>query len=288
MPRVSLGGRVLSALIRHKFHQTPLSRTLRRTPGVNFLAQRWWLSSQKSALRTALTSLDAPLHPRTGDPRSTPDIPALLEIAKRDPLTVDRGDEFSAAMATWCNTSKFHCHGYQDVYSRILSHLRMASLRILEVGIGVNDPQAPSGMGIHHQPGASLVGWAHYFTGAQVHGADIDRRVLIDTSLYTTHWVDQRDVLSLSALALEVGSPIDVIVDDGLHTPEANGLTIMALLPYLAPEGVFVVEDILPEWDHLWNEAQHWIRREYGLAFYPGAALRGNLGAGLAVLWRNQ
>lgn len=279
---------MLSARIRHKFHQTPLSRALRRTPGINFVAKRWWMSSQRSALKSALGSLEAPRHPETGAALSTPDIPTVSEIVQGDPTTRRLGDEFRAAMATWCDTSKFHSFGYQDVYARALSHLKTASPRVLEVGIGVNDPQSPSGMGIWHKPGASLVGWAKYFSGAEVHGADIDRRVLIDTSLYTTHWVDQRDANSLQSLVAAVDSHLDLVVDDGLHTPEANGWTINALLPHLARNGVFIVEDILPEYDHLWHEAQKWIRPEYGMVFYPGSVLRGLRNGGLVLLWRRQ
>lgn len=276
---------MLSGWLRHHLHQTPLSRSLRRIPGVSTLAGRWWLISQSSALSAALSSLGRPVWEATG---SLPelDLPALAQVAERDPKTVDLGDAFSAEMGSWCNTSKFQTLGYQDVYARVVAHLRSVSPRVLEVGIGVNDPTSPSGMEATHRPGASLIGWFHYFPGSEVHGADIDRRVLIDTDEYTTHWVDQRDEQSLRNLASTIGAPIDLIVDDGLHTPEANGLTIMALLPYLAPHGVFVVEDILPEYDALWLRADSWLPPDYGMAFYPGNMLRGERDEGLAVIWR--
>lgn len=276
---------MLSGWLRHNLHQTRLSRTLRRIPGVGALAERWWLISQGSALKQAMSSLGRPVLEAPGFLPEV-DLPALAEVAEHDPKTVDLGDAFSAEMGTWCNTSKFQTLGYQDVYARVVAHLRSLSPRVLEVGIGVNDPTSPSGMEATHRPGASLIGWFHYFHGSEVHGADIDRRVLIDTDEYTTHWVDQRDEQSLRNLASAIGAPIDLIVDDGLHTPEANGLTVMALLPYLAPQGVFIVEDILPEYDALWLRADRWLPPDYGIAFYPGNALRGDRDEGLAVLWR--
>ena len=276
---------MLSEWLRHHLHQTSLSRSLRRTPGASTLAERWWLISQSSALKSALSSLGPPVWEASGflvelDP------PALAQVFKRDPKIVDLGEAFSFEMGTWCNTSKFQTLGYQDVYAPVVAHLRSISPRVLEVGIGVNDPTSPSGMEASHRPGASLTGWFHYFPGSEVHGADIDRRVLIDTDEYTTHWVDQRDEQSLRNLAGTIGAPIDLIVDDGLHTPEANGLTIMALLPYLAPHGVFVVEDILSKYDSLWLQADSWLPTDYGVVFYPGNVLRGERDEGLAVLWR--
>jgi len=276
---------MLSEWLRHHLHQTPLSRSLRRIPGVSALAEHWWVVSQSSALKAAFSSLGRPVWDASGFLAEL-DLPALAQIAERDPKTVELGDAFSADMGTWCNTSKFETLGYQDVYARVIAHLRSVSPRVLEVGIGVNDPTSPSGMEATHRPGASLIGWFHYFPGSEVHGADIDRRVLTDTDEFTTHWVDQRDEQSLSNLASTIGAPIDLIVDDGLHTPEANGLTIMALLPYLALRGVFVVEDVLPEYDALWSRADSWLPPDYGMAFYPGSVLRGERDEGLAVLWR--
>lgn len=254
-------------------------------PGVNAVAMRWWIASQESAFQAALESVSAPKTP--WDPARHPvDVPSLSEVADRSLQTVTSGDEFAADMATWCSTSKFRDLGYQDVYARVVAHLKVARPRILEVGIGVNDPNAPSGMEEGHRPGASLVGWANYFPGAEVHGADIDRRVLVDTDFYSTHWVDQPDATALRALGNAVGTPLHLVVDDGLHTAEANGLTAAALLPLLAPDGVLVIEDILPEYDAMWDRASSWLRPEYQLAFFPGKAMRGGRGEGLAVFWR--
>jgi len=278
---------MLSVWVRHHLHQTPVSRGLRRVPGARALAERWWLFSQGSALKSALSSIKPPIGVESDMQREI-DLPTILEIEAREPTTVEQGDAFSSSMSVWCDTSKFQSLGYQDVYARVVSHLVDASPRVLEVGIGVNDPSSPSGMEPSHQPGASLVGWARFFPGSEVHGADIDRRVLIDTDLYSTHWVDQRDGESLASLVRTVGAPMDLVVDDGLHTPEANGLTVAELLPYLSRQGILVVEDILPEYDVLWSQAYRWLPPHYGVLFYPGKILRGDRDEGVAVFWRHQ
>jgi hypothetical protein len=245
----------------------------------------WWLSSQAKAFESAFRGVSAPVTPF--DHSRVPfDVPTVEEIRGHDARTVALGEAFSAEMAQWCSTSKFQTLGYQDVYGRVLSHLRASTPRVLEVGIGVNDPSSPSGMQASHRPGASLVGWANYFPGGDIHGADVDRRVLVDTATYRTHFVDQRDPRALSALAVEVGEPLDLVIDDGLHTAEANALTVAALLPLLSSQGVLVVEDILEEYDPLWHGLSSWLRREYRLTFFSNKDLRSTRDGGIAVFWR--
>lgn len=271
----------------HHLHQSTFSRWVKTLPVAGAVAERWWMREQSEAFREAFRGLKAPLSPfGTGD--AAVDVPSVLEVRDRDSRTVAQGDAFSSEMGQWCSTTKFATLGYQDVYGRVLAHLRGTSPRVLEVGIGVNDPTAASGMEATHRPGASLVGWSHYFGQAEVHGADIDRRVLIDTDRYVTHYVDQRDRDAISALAAEVGAPLDVIVDDGLHTAEANALTVVGLLPLLSPRGVLVVEDVLPQYDRLWIDLEKSLHPAYSLTYFPGGVMRSDRGEGLAVFTRVQ
>ena len=156
-------------------------------------------------------------------------------------------------------------------------------IRLLEVGIGVNDPRAPSGMASTHVPGASLTAWSRYFEDCEAHGADIDPRVLIDTDKYRTHLVDQRSEESLRQLADTIGAPLDLVVDDGLHTPEANARTVAALLPSISRDGVMVVEDIHEEFGFLWRELSARLRDEDQLTYYPATVLRQDRAPGSEV-----
>jgi hypothetical protein len=47
----------------------------------------------------------------------------------------------------------------------------------------------------------------------------------------------------------------ELIIDDGLHLPHANFNTLNALLPLLADDGIFVVEDINTEHRDFWHIA---------------------------------
>lgn len=276
---------MISRFLMHSTHQTWVSRSLRRVPGVASVASAWWLNRQSDSLKW---SIEAIRGPRFGNGRmqESPDIPSLVDVEERDRRTVEMGQAFSLDMEQWCQTSKFRSLGYHDVYARCVQHMRSSSIRILEIGIGVNDPSAASGMSVDHFPGASLRGWANYFPDAEVFGADVDRRVLGDNPDYTAFWVDQRDKQSLQKLAEVVGGPLDLVVDDGLHTAEANGNTLEALLPLLAPAGVMVIEDILPEYNDLWTRVPMWLRPEYEMRFFPGEILRSDRPEGMAVFWR--
>lgn len=56
----------------------------------------------------------------------------------------------------------------KDVYGHALKHLKDARPRILEIGIGINDPSVAYGMDPGHIPGSSLIGWSNYFPGSEV------------------------------------------------------------------------------------------------------------------------
>ena len=280
-----------------RFHQTRLSGFVKRAPGISAVAQRWWIREQTKYFREALSTLGPPLDSAPTEAGSSQVlIPSLTDARNKLPEYVAAGEAFSDAMSEWCSTSKFisisrepESLGYQDVYAPILSHLTDCGARVLEIGIGVNDPHARSGMSYDHQPGASLRGWSYYLKGSEVHGADIDRRVLVDTDRYTTHYVDQLDVPSIRALAQEVGAPLDLIVDDGLHTPEANANVMTVLLPSLSPIGVMVVEDILPEYDPIWESLGGLLPSAYRCDFFPSRVLRQyrETGGGIAVITRS-
>ena len=176
-----------------RFHQTGLSRWVRTSNLTRVPSELWWERHQTRRLFEALG--DLPRQSPAETPKTNrPEIPSRRQVCEKMPGLVLAGEAFSEEMAQYCDTSKFQsithhlgsC-GYQDVYATVLKNLRHAKPRILEIGIGVNDPSAVSGMGAGHSPGASLLGWVGYFPGAEIHGADVDRRCLVDTTEYKTH-----------------------------------------------------------------------------------------------------
>ena len=131
-------------------------------------------------------------------------------------------------------------HTYTTVYARLLGHRISEPLRIFELGIGTNTLGVASGMGVHGMPGASLRGWRDLFAQAEIHGADIDRRILFTDNRIQTHYCDQRDAEAIHSMwaQRELQMPFDVIVDDGLHVFDANLSFLTGSLEHVRPGGL--------------------------------------------------
>lgn len=147
-------------------------------------------------------------------------------------------------------------HNYTTVYSVLLGRFRGANIRIFELGLGTNNPKLVSSMGEHGLPGASLRGWRELFPRALVYGADIDREILFQEDRVQTFYCDQLDGAAIRHLWSKpvLSEGFDIIIDDGLHTFEANVSFLDGSLELLHPGGVFVVEDIIREALPLWEE----------------------------------
>jgi hypothetical protein len=66
-------------------------------------------------------------------------------------------------------------------------------LKILEIGIGTNNPSLVSTMGIYGTPGASLYSFREYLPNSQIYGADIDTNILFTHDRIKTFYVNQLD-----------------------------------------------------------------------------------------------
>jgi hypothetical protein len=142
-------------------------------------------------------------------------------------------------------------HNYHHLYGVILSDPK-SIVSLLEIGLGTNNVDVVSNMGISGKPGASLRAFREFLPDAQIYGADVDRRILFEEDHIKTFFVDQTKPESFDALARAVDSKLDVIIDDGLHSPNANIASLVFACSNLRRGGWFVVEDIsvvaLPVW----------------------------------------
>ena len=144
-------------------------------------------------------------------------------------------------------------HNYHYLYSKIFKSRVGIDTNILEIGLGTNNTDVPSNMGYTGKPGASLRAWAELDKHFQVFGADIDQRVLFNEDRISTFQLDQIDRNSWKRFTEVLPNiSFDIIIDDGLHSPEANLNSILHLVPMVRPGGVIIVEDIairaLPVW----------------------------------------
>jgi cephalosporin hydroxylase len=121
---------------------------------------------------------------------------------------------------------------FTSVYHSLLSHVREAPLRLLEIGL---------------YNGGSLRMWREYLPNATLHGMDVDRRTLayeLEIPGTKVRLVDQADARALRAFVDELGGGYDVIVDDGGHTMEQQIVSFEVLFPHVVSGGIYIIEDL--------------------------------------------
>jgi hypothetical protein len=142
-------------------------------------------------------------------------------------------------------------HLYHYAYGRMLRD-RAAIRAVCEIGLGTNNTDIVSNMGPQGRPGASLRAFRDFLPNAMIYGGDVDHRVLFQENRIVTTWVDQTVEESVKAFFGWLPDDMDLIIDDGLHSPYANLLTTRYALPKVKEGGWFVVEDVqsnsLPAW----------------------------------------
>ena len=144
-------------------------------------------------------------------------------------------------------------HSYAKEYAALFKNFEK-NAKILEIGIGNNTEGSVGFMGRKYKPGASLRSWKEFLPDAEIYGADFDSKTLFHEDRISTYLVDQREKRSLEVLAGKFQEcSIDLIIDDGLHSPLANIITISECLEMLKVGGYLVTEDIptrsLPVWE---------------------------------------
>jgi hypothetical protein len=151
-------------------------------------------------------------------------------------------------------SDKGRAHNYTTAYSALFKRRYQQPLRIFELGLGSNNPDVLSTMGVFGVPGASLRGWRELFPHALVYGADIDRGILFQEDQIKTFYCDQLDRSSIRELwsRPELQAGVDIIIEDGLHTFEANVSFLEESLDHLRPGDIYICEDIM------WNQVDQW------------------------------
>lgn len=133
------------------------------------------------------------------------------------------------------NCDKASEHSYAPIYDALFPIEERESVqKVLEVGI---------------QYGRSLQSWEHAFPNALIFGLDVNTEIEMlgqRTSVAVCDSTKPRFVWeALKKWELKEGT-FDLIVDDGSHK-FCNQLATAAILkPYLAPNGIYIVEDIYP------------------------------------------
>jgi hypothetical protein len=144
-----------------------------------------------------------------------------------------------------------HRNGYTPVYHALFSGIRTNEMEVLEIGIGTMLPGKPSSMVGYalsgYKPGGSLRAWRDYFPNSVIHGVDVQPDTQFTDDRIRTFLCDSTCGQSVMRLfGGDKKSTYDVILDDGLHSVDAQLKTFNNFWPHVKPGGMFIVEDIYP------------------------------------------
>ena len=136
-------------------------------------------------------------------------------------------------------------HSFSKVYERLFGDRRDTPLRMLEVGIGPLEPGVVNtSIFTRFHGGGSSAGWREYFSRGEIHAMDIIACPELDRDRLTTHVGDQGSRESMADVVKAIGTPIDIIIDDGSHQSKHQQITLATLFPALADDGTYIIEDL--------------------------------------------
>ncbi len=160
-------------------------------------------------------------------------------------------------------------HNYTIFYYNLFKDIKNNNLRIFELGLGTNNINLPSNMGVDGKPGASLYGWKEFFKNSNIFGADIDKNILFNTDRIKTFYCDQTNIDSIRNLwnEKELEENFDIIIEDGLHTFEANVCFFENSIHKLKKNGYYIIEDIYIDSTPYENKIIEWKNKFPHLTF---------------------
>lgn len=130
-------------------------------------------------------------------------------------------------------TDKSHDdHNYVDLYDMLLDSKRLQIVNMTEIGIAA---------------GQSLQMWRDYFPSAHIWGVDpyiwpVVRNRIVGPHIHAIR-ADSQNASSISNSGLSPET-MDLIVDDGEHSPMGNMLTLENMWTLLKPGGLYFIEDV--------------------------------------------
>ena len=119
---------------------------------------------------------------------------------------------------------------YFDAYHRHFCKFRGSSVNLLEIGI---------------YSGGSLPMWLQYFgERCQVFGVDIEDACKAYENERIHVFIGDQESREFWRRFRQSAPEINIVIDDGGHTPEQQMTTLEEMLPHMPPGGVYVCEDI--------------------------------------------
>ena len=132
-------------------------------------------------------------------------------------------------------------HNYTPVYYKLLKDKKEKIRKVLELGIGSR--KTMQWVPKHYQTGASLLMWRDFFPNAQIYGVDRDPSTIFQAERIKTFLSSTTNVAKLQKLIEQIGSDIDLVIDDGPHNERFQLQAVRTLMPLLKDDCIYVIED---------------------------------------------
>lgn len=143
-------------------------------------------------------------------------------------------------------------HNYTLVYDYLFKANKNKVKNMFELGLGTTNLNLSENL---REYGASLKAWKKYFSKAEIFGADIDKNILFNEERIKTFYCDQTSPKSIKLLWENFNDvEFDIILEDGLHTYEANIIFLENSLHKVKKSGFYIIEDILTKDLHLYYD----------------------------------
>ena len=175
----------------------------------------------------------------------------IIDIINQQEVFQDFSEELKNLFNKY-GSDKSNGHDYQYIYSHILKDKENIK-NIVEIGMGTNNIDVVSNMGRSGKPGASLRAFRDYLPNANIFGGDVDKGILFEEERIKSFFVDQLDFASVYNFFLNIPNDVDLIIDDGLHNPEANLNIISHSIAKIKIGGWILIEDIDDEAINVWK-----------------------------------
>lgn len=119
--------------------------------------------------------------------------------------------------------------GFGAVYDEIFLPYKDTANKVLELGVNL---------------GGSVWVWDKYFTKAEIHGVDIQKRYRsLGFDRFSFHACDLGNKDDLAKTSKAVG-PCDIIIDDASHSWSHQIAAFETFFPLVERQGLYIVEDV--------------------------------------------
>jgi len=170
-------------------------------------------------------------------------------------------DYFANHPTRMCRNFFFHgsdkamgWHNYGYIYNFLLGRMSGEIRAMLEVGTGKDRSGPDLTTGVSGAPGVSFGAWKECFPMAAIFTAEPNAHIAHQETQVETYWVDQTNPKTIEQLFESIGlRHFELIIDDGLHSFQANRMLMDRAYRRVADGGLYIIEDVtsvdIPQWE---------------------------------------